>query len=198
MSAYHIMLDYVKLIPLADRTGRVWKRWVDKKGGGYFSTAQPVGKNNFTKLLRELFLECLSVLPEQIQWEEQNQRRKDGCQDPGTRFGIGRFTSHSARRTMTTIAAASESISNTELQRLGRWSNALTMERYKDNNSAVRINTQKKLGAIFTLDVGNLHAGTATGVTAVMSDPAKALAELGLVFNNCTVSITINRDTAAQ
>jgi integrase len=142
LSAFDVLQRYFAHFDEQERSGRIFKRWIPNSTNGKFSQ-QPIGKNQVSKLLQTLLEPVSHLLPDDVQWEIKHKVKH--YSNEFSRIGLARYTGHSLRRSITTMLAANEKVSDTELQRLGRWTNPKAMERYKDNNAAVRINTQEKI-----------------------------------------------------
>lgn len=141
-------MRYINHFPKSARCGRFWRRWIPSKdypNGGYFGQ-QVIGKNQISAHVEILLCECLDILPEEIQWEEKEQKSRSNDRK---RFGVKRYTGHTPRRSIATICASKENISDAELGRFGRWKHPKTIERYKDNNRISRSNLQTKIQTNF-------------------------------------------------
>lgn len=120
----------------------VWRRYIDSS---HTYSKQKVGINTLRNWIKDIlsFPLVLELLPSDVQEEHRTGVKSQS--NKGSRIGLNRYTGHSMRRTTATLLSSIESVTFTELQRIGRWSSPSTAQRYIDNNEASKARTVDKL-----------------------------------------------------
>ncbi|KAL0484635.1 hypothetical protein AKO1_006776 [Acrasis kona] len=209
--AYSLIIKYygecvktaVSQISDSQLRGRVFRKWIVKRSGGYFSESSPIGENTVGKIFKDLLIEYKEKLPEDVQWEithgrvcDQRIRKNKAGAVIVVRHGIDRYTSHSGRRTMATFMAEM-GFCAAEIQSMLRHKNQSTSQEYIDSSDRVRKSTSKKLSnAISIIDRNNVEseADVTKDNDVVIDDELKAVGgqenkkNWNLVFNNCNVT----------
>ncbi|EFC43432.1 predicted protein [Naegleria gruberi] len=132
---------------IEDKKGPVFRRWVGKKGGGYFGK-QAVGINTMYSFFQDILKSVIEVCPEDIQIEERTGARAPEhlrSNKTSTKIGLARYTGHTGRKTAGTIISTIAAMTDLERKKYGDWKNMKTVETYSNNNPETRKIASKKV-----------------------------------------------------
>lgn len=193
ISPFRIFLKYINSIPEKERTGRVFRHWVEPKKKdkkGYFSSKKCVGVNDMYSYMGRILEDVVSWCPMDVQYEYFNKTMAPPSirtNKESTTIGFARYSGHSARKTAGTIIAQISTMNDMERQRMGNWKNANTVERYFNNNPYTRQKTSEKVSDFLAENLKRIRPDSTTTELQQEAPQEKKRFE-NCTFNNCTIN----------